>query len=163
VKLILFFIFFLLTSIASADQYRPARLGTGAFLALMVQAPDVDKYITALKNNNAPFKAGGSSVAGVCLTKTGNDYPGQMFVWNGFDSVAAAMASIDKYDPSKATLELLAMREAKYSVIFKPLKEYILEPGSERLWRLQVSHQNLPVLVTQIEKLQKALRSIQLI
>ena len=132
-KLIISIIAFSLTDIAYANHHEPVPMGAGAFVAMMVQASDVDKYIASLKSNNAPFKAIGSSVAGACVTKTGNDYPGQMSVFNGFDSVAEAMASLDKYDPLKATPEFLAMREVKYAVIFKPLKEYILEPGNERL------------------------------
>ena len=70
--------------------------GDGAFVALMVKASDPDAYIQMLKDNPAPFKAIGSSVAGACVTKTGADYPGQMFIWNGFDSMQQAMAATDK-------------------------------------------------------------------
>ena len=68
------------------------RLGDGAFVALMVQAKDPDAYVAMLKKNPAPFQAIGSSVAGACVTKTGHDYPGQMFVYNGFASIEEAMA-----------------------------------------------------------------------
>jgi hypothetical protein len=142
-----------------ADQHEPVPVGDGAFTTLMVQATNVDAYIAALKANDAPFKAIGSSVAGVCVTKTGNDYPGQMFVWNGYDSMVDAIAATDKYDPFQATAELMALRQVKYSAIFKPLKEYTLEPGFERLWRLKISNNNIQSFVAQIAKLEKALRS----
>ena len=67
-KLIISIIAFSLTDIAYANHHEPVPMGAGAFVAMMVQAPDVDKYITSLKSNNAPVKAIGSSVAGECET-----------------------------------------------------------------------------------------------
>ena len=125
----------------------------------MVQAKDPDAYIATLKKNPAPFIAIGSSVAGACVTKTGHDYPGQMFIFNGFASFEEAMAATDKYDAMKATPELMAIREVKYNVMFKPLKEYTLEPGSERLWRLKISTENLQAYVNKIAELETALRA----
>jgi len=125
----------------------------------MVQAKDPDAYIAMMKGNSAPFEALGSSVAGVCVTKTGADYPGQMFVWNAFDSVEQAMASTDAYDPMKAPAEMAAMREVKYNVVFKPLKPFDLEPGSERLWRLNIAPQNLMPFVAKMTELETALRA----
>ena len=75
----------------------------GAFTTLHVKAKNVDKYIEMMKENQAPFEAIGSDVAGVCVTKTGNQYPGEMFVWNAFPSVEKAMEATDLYDPMKAT------------------------------------------------------------
>lgn len=49
---------------AFSDHHGDVTAGSGAFVALMVQAKDSDAYITMLKNNPAPFKAIGSSVAG---------------------------------------------------------------------------------------------------
>jgi hypothetical protein len=79
----------------------------------MVQAQDADAYVETLKKNPAPFEAIGSSVAGACITKPGNDYPGQMFVYNAFDSVEQAMAATERYRPTKATPGLAAIRDGK--------------------------------------------------
>ena len=98
-------------------------------------------------------------MAGVCVTKTGADYPGQMFVWNAFDSVEQAMASTDAYDPMKAPAEMAAMRQVKYNVVFKPLKPFDLEPGSERLWRLNIAPKNLMPFVAKMTELEAALRA----
>ena len=153
----------LLTTILSvsaySDNHTNVTAGSGAFVALMVQAQDADAYVEALKKNPAPFAAIGSSVAGACITKTGNDYPGQMFIYSAFDSVEQAMAAPEKYDPTKTTPELTAIREVKYSVIFKPLKQFTLEPGSERLWRLNISSKNLQPFVNKITELETALRT----
>ena len=125
------------------DHHGQVPTGDGAFVALMVKASNPDAYIQMLKDNPAPFEAIGSTVAGACVTKTGADYPGQMFIWNGFDSMEQAMAANDKYDANKATAELAAIREVKYNVLFKPLKAFDLAPNSERLWRLKISPSNL--------------------
>ena len=107
---------------AYSDNHGDVPAGSGAFVAVMVQAQDADAYVETLKKNPAPFEAIGSSAASACLTKTGNNYPGQMFIYNAFASVEQAMAATNKYDPTKATPDLTAIREVKYRVIFKPLK-----------------------------------------
>jgi hypothetical protein len=154
---------FIITALLSfstfADHHANVPIGSGAFSTLMVQAQDPDAYIAMLKKNPAPFKTIGSSVAGACVTKTGQDYPGQMFIFNGFDSFEDAMAAGDKYDAMKATPELMAIREVKYSVMFKPLKQYTLDPGFERLWRVKISNENLQPYVNKIAELEAALRA----
>tara|TARA_B110000114_G_scaffold178531_1_gene211680 strand:+ start:561 stop:1034 length:474 start_codon:yes stop_codon:yes gene_type:complete len=82
-----------------------------------------------------------------------------MFIYNGFDSIEQAMAATSKYDAMKATPELMAIREVKYNVMFKPLKQFTLEPGSERLWRLNILSQNLQSFVNKIAELETALRT----
>ena len=149
----------LLSLPALADHHANVPVGDGAFVALMVQAKDPDAYIAMLKKNPAPFQAVGSAVAGACVTKTGHDYPGQMFIYNGFDSVEDAMAATDKYDAMKATPELMAIREVQYNVMFKPLKQFTLAPGFERLWRLKISNENLQPYVNKIAELETALRA----
>jgi hypothetical protein len=121
---------FLSTS-AYSDHHGNVPVGSGAFVALMVQAQDPDAY----------------------------DYPGQMFIYNAFDSIEEAMAATDKYDPMKTTPELTAIREVQYTVMFKPLKQFTLEPGSERLWRLNISNQNLQPFTKKIVELETALRA----
>jgi len=118
----------------------------GAFTTLHVQAKNIDKYIEMMRNNQAPFEAIGSDVAGVCITKTGHQYPGEMFVWNAFPSVEKAIEAADLYDPMKPAGPYKKMRKVKYSSTFKPLKEFRLQPGYERLWRLNL---NDPMAYTQ--------------
>ena len=144
--------------LASGDHHGQVPPGDGAFVALMVKASDPDAYIQMLKDNPAPFEAIGSTVAGACVTKTGADYPGQMFIWNGFDSMEQAMAANDKYDANKATAELAAIREVKYNVLFKPLKAFDLAPNSERLWRLKISPSNLSAFVEKMVQLESVMR-----
>ena len=62
-------------------------IGEGAFTTLHVKAKDVEKYVELMKNNTTPFEVIGSDIAGVCVTKSGNQYPGEMFVWNAFPSI----------------------------------------------------------------------------
>ena len=123
-SVIIFFLTFLLAQPALSDDHANVPVGDGAFVALMVQAKDPDAYVAMLKKNPAPFQAIGSSVAGACVTKTGHDYPGQMFVYNGFASIEEAMAATDKYNAEKATPELMAIRQVQYNVMFKPLKQF---------------------------------------
>ena len=155
----IFVLTLLMSFSAFSDHHGDAVAGSGAFVALMVQTEDTDAYITMLKNNPAPFKAIGSSVAGACVTKTGQDYSGQMFIFNGFDSLEDALAATNKYDALKATPELTAIREVKYLVMFKPLNEYKLDPGFERLFRLKISNENIQAYVDKIVELQAALRA----
>ena len=144
---------------ALADDHGPVPVGEGAFVALMVKAADPDSYIEMLKKNPAPFEAIGSTVAGACVTKTGADYPGQMFIWNGFDSMEQALAATDKYDANKATAELSAVREVQYNAMFKPLKAFDLDPNSERLWRLDIDPSNLNAFVKKMVQLEEAMRN----
>ena len=110
-----------------------------AFTTLMVQANDVEKYIDYMKKNTAPFEAIDSDVAGVCVTKSGNQYPGEMFVWNAFPSIEKAFAVSELYDPMNTTSAFEKLRSVKYSATFKPIKEFDLKPGYERLWRLKLN------------------------
>lgn len=71
----------------------PLNRGTtdGAFTTLMLAAPDIDKYVDTLKSNTSAFAATGATDAGVCITRSGHDYDGQMMVWSAFPSVEAAL------------------------------------------------------------------------
>ncbi|MDG2460645.1 MAG: hypothetical protein P8M73_07170 [Luminiphilus sp.] len=158
-KIVVFLFTAFVSIVAFADDHAAAPMaGEGAFVALMVQAKDPDAYIEMVKQNSAPFKALGSSVAGACVTKTGADYPGQMFIWNAFDSLEQAMAATDAYDPLDVPPELAAMRQVKYNVMFKPLKPFTLAPNSERLWRVKIAPANLGAFVSKMTELEAALR-----
>jgi len=116
----------------------------GAFSTLHVQAEDPQEYIDYLKENTEAFEAIGSDLAGVCVTRTGNTYSGEMFVWNGFSSMAAAMKGADLYDPASAPRALQKLREVKYSTFWKPLKDFPIRPSSfERLNRIKIARENL--------------------
>ena len=93
----------------------PLNRGTtdGAFTTLMLAAPDIDKYVDTLKTNTSAFSATGATDAGVCITRSGNDYPGQMMVWSAFPSVEAALVGSLKYDPQLAPASFAQLREPK--------------------------------------------------
>jgi hypothetical protein len=129
----------IITLIACIFSFNVTAAPEGAFTTLMVQAKNVDKYIEYMKKNTAPFKAIDSDVAGVCVTKSGNQYPGEMFVWNAFPSVEKAFAVSELYDPMNTTPAFEKLRSVKYSATFKPVKEFELKPGYERLWRLKLN------------------------
>ena len=132
-----------------------ANVPDGAFTSLHVSAKNVDAYVDYMKNNTAAFEQIGSDVAGVCVTKTGNAYPGEMFVWNAYPSIEKAFQSSELYDPFKATDEFKKLRKVLYSATWKPLKEFELKPGYERLWRVNLSD---PIAFAQkMTKLEKEL------
>ena len=127
----------------------------GAFNTLMVKAKNVDAYVDYMKSNTGPFEAIGADMAGVCVTRSGNDYKGQMFVWNAFPSVEKALAASDLYDPMNTSDDFNKLRKVMYSATFKPVKDFDLKPGSERLWRLKIN--NLPAYVKKVTQLEKAI------
>jgi predicted DNA-binding antitoxin AbrB/MazE fold protein len=127
----------------------------GAFNTLMVKAKDVNGYINFMKENPEVFKTIGSDVAGVCVTSLGNDYPGQMFVWNAFPSIEKAFAASDLYDPMNTSSDFKQLRTVMYAATFKPLKDFELRPGSERLWRIKLN--NWQKYVEKMTELEKAL------
>jgi hypothetical protein len=111
----------------------------GAFTTLHVKAMDVAKYVDFMKKNTQPFEAIGSDVAGVCVTRSGNQYPGEMFVWNAYGSIEDAFIASQKYDPMTPNKQFEKLRKVKYGVTWKPVKEFELRPGYERLWRLKLN------------------------
>ncbi len=131
----------------------------GAITTLMVQAKDPKAYIEGLAANTALFEALGSQAAGYCLTRTGNDYGGQLFVWNAYGSLGDAMASAATYDPYAAPAATAAQRSVKYSALFKPLKAFELKPGYERLWRLEVGPEDLSAFLDAITELEAAIQA----
>ena len=154
----LLFIIALLISVNSfADGHvKPA---DGAFTTLNVAAKDIDKYVDFLKTNSDAFKAIGSSDAGVCVTRSGNDYPGELMVWNAFPSVEAAMVGSLKYDPYTAGGQITKLRELKHSAIWKSLKSFRLEPGHEIVARVKVKQENINAFVNKMAELEKEIQS----
>ena len=107
-------------NLSADDHIKPEQ---GAFTSLYVSASDVDKYVSFLRKNSDAFKTIGSSDAGVCITRSGNQYPGQMMIWNAFPSVEAAMIGSLKYDPYKATGPISNLRNIKISKLSRVLLE----------------------------------------
>ena len=76
-KILFVFILVFSINLLAEDNIKPQE---GAFTSLYVSATDVDKYVSFLKGNSDAFRAIGSSDAGVCITRSGNQYPGQMMI-----------------------------------------------------------------------------------
>ena len=131
-----------------------ANVPEGSFTSLHVKAKDVNAYVDYMKNNTGVFETIDSDVAGVCVVKTGNEYPGEMFVWNAFPSVEKAFATSELYDPFDAPKEFDKLRKVLYSVTWKPLKEFELNPGYERLWRIKTTDSR--AFANEMTKLEKA-------
>ena len=155
-KILLVFLLIFSTNLYAEDNTKPQE---GAFTSLYVSATDIDRYVSFLRGNSDAFKAIGSSDAGVCVTKSGNQYPGQMMIWNAFPSVEAAMIGSLKYDPYKAKGPISKLREVKHSTIWKSLKSFRLEPGHEVVGRFKVKQENINAFVQAIASLEKEIQS----
>ena len=140
-----------------ADHHTIAGPGEGAFNTIMVQADDTAKYVGYLKSNTGLFKAVGATAAGVCITMSGNDYEGQMFVWSAYPDLASALHANTVYDPNNAPSALAKLRTVKYGVSWKGLKSFRLDPGWERVLRIKVSPENLNTYVESIRELETAI------
>ena len=140
-----------------ADHHAIAGPGEGAFNTIMVQADDTAKYVDYLKANTGLFKAVGATAAGVCITRSGNDYEGQMFVWSAYPDLASALHANTVYDPNNAPSSLARLRTVKYGASWKGLKSFRLDPGWERVLRIKVSTKNLNAYVNSIRELETAI------
>jgi hypothetical protein len=140
-----------------ADHHTIAGPGEGAFNTIMVQADDTAKYVDYLKANTGLFKAVGATAAGVCITRSGNDYEGQMFVWSAYPDLASALHANTVYDPNNAPSALATLRTVKYGVSWEGLKSFRLDPGWERVLRIKVSPENLNAYVESLRELETAI------
>ena len=154
-KILFTFIILLSINLSADDHIKPEQ---GAFTSLYVSASDVDKYVSFLRKNSDAFKAIGSSDAGVCITRSGNQYTGQMMIWNAFPSVEAAMIGSLKYDPYKATGPISNLRNIKHSTIWKSLKSFRLDPGHEIVGRFKVKQENISSFVKAMDSLEKEIQ-----
>tara|TARA_B100000941_G_C28385810_1_gene489916 strand:- start:58 stop:753 length:696 start_codon:yes stop_codon:yes gene_type:complete len=154
-------ILFILILLMSVNTYANIDIKPedGAFTTLNVSAKDIDRYVGFLKENNDAFKAIGSSDAGVCITRSGNSYPGELMIWNAFPSVEAAMVGSLKYDPYKAGGQISKLRELKHSSTWKSLKSFRLEPGHEVVSRIKVKQENINAFVYKMAELEKEIQS----
>ncbi len=137
----------------------PLNRGTteGAFTTLMLASPDIDKYVDTLRSNTSAFAATGATDAGVCITRSGHEYDGQMMVWSAFTSVEAALAGSLNYDPQKAPASFAELREPKYGVTWKAAKPWRLDPGYERVQRVNVPSDKLQEFVDAMTTLEEAI------
>ena len=140
-----------------ADHHTIAGPGEGAFNTIMVQADDTAKYVEYLRANPGLFKGVGATAAGVCITRSGNDYEGQMFVWSAYPDLASALHANTVYDPNNAPSALTTLRTVKYGVCWKGLKSFRLDPGWERVLRIKVSTENLNAYVESLRELETAI------
>ena len=145
---------------AQADDHANVATSDGAFITMMAQSDDPMAYIDALKSNTAVFEASGTDAAGYCLTRSGHDHPGQMFIWNAFSSLELAMQAPLKYDPMLSPEQALTeLRTVKYGVTGKPLKPFKLDPGYERMLRVEVPGQHVAKFVAGIAAVEQAVQS----
>lgn len=128
----------------------------GAFTTLMLAAPDIDKYVDTLKSNTSAFAATGATDAGVCITRSGNEYDGQMMVWSAFPSVEAALAGSLNYDPQNAPASFAELRDTKYAVTWKAAKPFRLDPGYERVQRVVLPSSKLQDFVVAMTAFEEA-------
>jgi len=140
-----------------ADHHTIAGPGEGAFNTIMMQADDTAKYVDYLRANTGLFKGVGATAAGVCITRSGYDYEGQMFVWSAYPDLASAMHANTLYDPNNAPSALAKLRTVKYGVSWKGLKSFRLDPGWERVLRVKVSPENLNAYVETLRELETAI------
>ena len=129
-------------------------LPEGGFSTFHVVAEDPYEYIDFLKANPAALKAGGGDAVGYCMTMTGHDYPGEMFIWNAYSSLDKALSDGFAYNPYKASKQLKSMRKLLYTAVWKPLTPFPLNPGFERVTRVTVKPENTEKFLMMSEKLQ---------
>jgi hypothetical protein len=133
--------------------------GEGSFTTLHIKAKNPNQYTDFLKQNAKQiFKPTNPDAAGVCITTSGNNYPGEMFVWSAFASVEAAFEQSQGYDVYNVSPELEALREVVYNVTWKPIKGFELDPGYERVTRVRVSAANLAAYIEAGTKFEAAIQ-----
>ena len=69
-----------LATMVHADDHENPSTTDGAVITMMVQSDDPMAYISALKTNSGAFEATGTTHAGYCLTRSGHEHPGRMFI-----------------------------------------------------------------------------------
>lgn len=137
-----------LTYSADDESSKPTSLvSDGAAVVTLVVAADNPRAYSAYLRKNIELLPAGVQAAGTCVTHTGNDYAGQMFVWGVFESVQRAMESGSLFDYLNTTRELRSLRDPKYTTMFRSLKTFNLAPGFERLMRLRVKPHDLDALI----------------
>ena len=128
---------FATTNAVAADA---PKMGDGAFITVMAQSDDVKAYRAYLKANPGAFKATGADAGGICIVKSGQRYPGEVFGWAAYPSVEKALAALETFAPDDAaTPELKKLRTVKYMAAWKPLVPFELTSGFERSQRIKLA------------------------
>ena len=147
-------IFMINASFADDHNDTSAGLPEGGFSTFHVVAEDPYAYIDFLKANPAALAAGGGDMVGYCMTMTGHDYPGEMFIWNAYSDLGKALSDGFNYNPYSASKQLKNMRKILYTAIWKPITPFPVNPGFERVTRVTVKPENLQKFLMMTEKLQ---------
>ena len=145
----------------SASSAAGSGLPEGGFSTFHVVAENPYEYIEALKAAPEALAAGGGDVVGYCMTMTGHDYPGEMFIWNAYSSLKDALSSSAglSYNPYDAPKQLQNMRKILYTSAWKPLTPFELKPGFERVTRVMVKPENTQKFLQATEMVQAAINA----
>ena len=142
--------------VAVAAENKPAE--EGAFLTVMAQASDVNAYRDYLKANPEAFKETGASAGGICVVKSGQAYPGEVFGWAAYPSVEKALEAVVTFDPNEAAPALAKLRTVKYVSVWKPITPFRLDPGFERVERVKIAPKNVEAYRKQLMKTEAAVQ-----
>ena len=96
----------------------------------------------------------GSDIVGYCMTMTGHDHPGELFIWNAYSDLGKALSDGLAYNPYKAPKQLKKMRKILYTAVWKPLTPFPVNPGFERVTRVNVKPENTQKFLMASEILQ---------
>ena len=102
-------IFLILSFLSSFVILAEAKNGgttDGAFTTLMLSATDVDRYVETLRSNSSAFKATGATDAGVCITRSGNEYDGQISCMQAYNRTLSANEVLHNYNALKGRFGL---------------------------------------------------------
>ena len=89
----------LITSLAISFGAIAQQAPEGGFTSLHVKAQNPTEYTEFLRANAEQiFSSQGPSAAGVCITASGHNYPGEMFVWSAFPTMEAQFSGSENYD-----------------------------------------------------------------
>ena len=136
-------------------------LPKGAAIMLHVKAKDLDRYITEITNNSEALSAAGAVAGGYCIVKSGNNYPGEVSVWQYFLSMGDLMSSIDKTDHmNEPQTNISKMRDLQYISIWKDMKEVNIKPGFEMVEKWRVPANNQEDFVAAVTALETNLKEI---
>ena len=152
-------LYLLLMLVITSISFGQVAPGDGAFTTFHVKAENPTEYADFLAENSALLAAQGPQAAGTCITRSGNRYTGEMFVWQAFNRVEEPMENSATFDPFAAPKQLQNMRTPLYSSFWKPLKSFSIRPNSfERVQRVIVEPQNLQKWISGIAKFEKEIQ-----
>ena len=154
---------FLLLTVFSSTQSSAIQnsLPKGAGLLINVQTDDLDRYISELTKNALILRQENVVAAGYCIVKTGNNYSGEVSVWQYFTSMSDLMRTVDNSDPvNNADLNFEKMRDVKYISIWKDMKEVNIKPGFEMVEKWKVPGGKLEEFVKAVISLESSLKGL---